>query len=54
VQTAWRTPQSDTELMPQEQILDFKPVPGLEQVGDKRPQQSKNHAHRVGSCPDSI
>jgi hypothetical protein len=31
----------------QEQILDFKPVPGLEQLGDKRPKQSKDHAHRV-------
>jgi len=42
------------ELISQEQILDFKPVPRLEQVGDKRPKLSKDHVHRVGSCPDSI
>ena len=40
-------PQSDTELMSQEQILDFKPVPRLEQVGDKRRKQMKDRKHDV-------
>jgi hypothetical protein len=39
--------------MSQEEVLDFKPVPRLEQVGDKRSNQSQDHAHRVGSCADS-
>jgi hypothetical protein len=51
--TVWGTPQGDTELMSQEEVLDFKSVRRLEQVGDKRSNQSQDHAHRVGSCADS-
>jgi hypothetical protein len=29
------------ELMPEKQVLDFKPAPRPEQVGDKRPKQLK-------------
>jgi hypothetical protein len=36
--TVWCTPQGDTELMSQEEVLDFKSVRRLEQVGDKRLQ----------------
>jgi hypothetical protein len=42
-----------TELMSQEEVLDFKSVRRLEQVGDKRSNQSQDHAHRIGSCADS-
>ena len=51
--TVWRTPQGDTELMSQEEVLDFKSMRRLEQVGDKRSNQSQDHVHRVGSCADS-
>jgi hypothetical protein len=51
--TVWCTPQGDTKLMSQEEVLDFKSVRRLEQVGDKRSNQSQDHAHRVGSCADS-
>ena len=37
--TVWGTPQGDTELMSQEEVLDFKSVRRLEQVGDKRSNQ---------------
>jgi hypothetical protein len=40
-------------LMSQEEVLDFKSVRRLEQVGDQRSNQSQDHAHRVGSCADS-
>jgi dipeptidase len=41
------TPQGDTELMSQEEVLDFKSVRRLEQVGDKRSNQSQDHAHAL-------
>jgi hypothetical protein len=34
-----RTPQRDIELMPQIQILDFKPLPRLESVGKENNEQ---------------
>jgi hypothetical protein len=48
-----RTPQGNIELMPKKEILDFKPAPRLEQIGDKRPKQMEDGKHRVGSCSDS-
>jgi dipeptidase len=45
--TVWCTPQGDTELMSQEEVLDFKSVRRLEQVGDKRSNQSQDHAHAL-------
>jgi hypothetical protein len=45
--TVWCTPQGDTEL------IDFKSVRRLEQVGDKRSNQGQDHTHRVGSRADS-
>ena len=41
-------PQSDVELMTKKEVLDFKPVPRLEQVGDIRSKQVDNHKHRIG------
>jgi hypothetical protein len=49
----WSTPQSNIELMPQEEILDFKPSPQPEQVDDSRPKQMDDDKHRIGSCDDS-
>jgi hypothetical protein len=46
-QTVRCTPQGNVELMPKKEILDFKPAPRLEQIGDKRPKQIK-HKHRGG------
>jgi hypothetical protein len=34
--------------MPEKEVLDFKPAPRLEQVGDKRPKQLKKSKHRAG------
>jgi len=34
--------------MPKKEILDFKPTPRLEQVGDKRPKQMEHGKHRGG------
>jgi len=42
-----RTPQNNIELMPKEEILDFKPASRLEQFGDKRPKQLKKCKHRA-------
>jgi hypothetical protein len=38
----WSTPQSNIELMSQEEILDFKPSPQPEQVDDSRPKQMED------------
>jgi hypothetical protein len=43
-----RTPQSNIELMPEKEVLDFKPAPRPEWVGDKRPKQLKEPKHRAG------
>ena len=47
-QTVWCTPQGNIELMPKKEVLDFKPAPRLEQVGDIRSKQVDDHKHRVG------
>ena len=47
-QTVWCTPQGNIELMPKKEVLDFKPAPRLEQVGDKRPKQMEHGKHRAG------
>ena len=46
-QTLRCVPQGDIELMSKKQILDFKPAPRLEQVGDKRAKQVKDGKHRM-------
>jgi hypothetical protein len=35
----WSTPQGNIQLVPKKEVLDFKPAPRREQVGDKRPEQ---------------
>ena len=47
-QTVRCTPQGNIELMTKKEILDFKPAPRLEQVGDKRPKQMEHGKHRGG------
>ncbi|MGH9548294.1 MAG: hypothetical protein ACRD3W_02925 [Terriglobales bacterium] len=47
-QTVRCTPQGNIELMPKKEIIDFKPAPRLEQIGDKRPKQMEDRKHRVG------
>src|SRR5512132_2687748 len=42
------TPQGNIELMPEKEVLDFKPAPRPEQVGDKRPKQLEHRKHRTG------
>ena len=42
------TPQGNIELMTKKELLDFKPAPRLEQVGDKRPKQMEERKHRIG------
>ena len=32
------------------EVLDFKPVPRLEQVGDMRSKQVDDHKHRIRFC----
>jgi hypothetical protein len=49
-----RLPQSDVELMTKKEVLDFKPVPRLKQVGDIRPKQVDDHKHRIRWCADSV
>jgi hypothetical protein len=34
--------------MPKKEILDFKPAPRLEQVGEKHPKQMEHGKHRGG------
>jgi hypothetical protein len=46
-------PQSDVELMTKKEVLNFKPVSRLEQVGDIRSKQVDDHKHRIGWCADS-
>jgi hypothetical protein len=47
-QTVRCTPQGNIELMPEKEILDFKPAPRPEQVGDKRHKQLEDRKHRAG------
>jgi hypothetical protein len=39
--------------MPKKKVLDFKPAPRPEQVGDKRPKQMEDRKHRPGGFADS-
>ena len=39
---------SSAELMPKKEVLDFKPAPRLEQVGNKRPEKMEDGKHRCG------
>jgi hypothetical protein len=34
--------------MTQKEVLNFKPAPRLEQIGDKRRKQVDNRNHRIG------
>ena len=52
-ETSWCSPQGDVELMPQKEILNFKPAPRLEQIDDKCGQQMEDREHRTGQCADS-
>jgi hypothetical protein len=46
------TSQGNIELMPKKQVLDFKPAPRLEQVGDGRSKQMEDVAEVLGTaCP---
>jgi hypothetical protein len=45
---SWCSPQGDVELMPQKEVLNFKPAPRLEQIGDKCGQQMEDRQHRTG------
>jgi hypothetical protein len=40
--------------MTEKEVLDFKPTPRLEQIGNKRPEQVDDGKHRIGSCSDSL
>jgi hypothetical protein len=42
----WCPPQGDIELMPQKQILGFKPTARLEQVDDEQSEPMKESKHR--------
>jgi hypothetical protein len=39
------------ELMTQKEVLNFKPAPRLEQIGDKRSKQVNDREHRIGMMP---
>ena len=47
------SPQGDVELMTQKEVLDFKPAPRLERIGDKRRKQADDRKHRIERCADS-
>ena len=47
-QTLWCSPQGNIELMPKKEVLDFKPAPRLEQVGDNTSKQMEDRKHRTG------
>ena len=51
--TRWCPPQSNNELMAQKQILGFKPLSRLEQIGDQHCQRVQDWEHRPKSCNDS-
>jgi hypothetical protein len=47
-QTLWRSSQDNVELMTQKEVLNFKPAPRLEQIGDKCSKQVDDRKHRIG------
>jgi len=46
-QMARRTPQGNIELMPKEQVLDFKLAVRPEQISGKRREQTEGRKHHV-------
>jgi hypothetical protein len=42
------TPQGNIELMSKKKVLDFKPAPRLEQIGDIHSKQMEDGKHRAG------
>ena len=51
--TRRRMPQCDVEWMTEEKILDLKPAPRLEQVGDEHSERVQDCKHRHQRCDDS-
>jgi hypothetical protein len=47
-QTLRRSFQDNVELMTQKEVLNFKPTPPLEQIGDKYSKQVDDRKHRIG------
>src|SRR5262249_41001670 len=47
-QTLRRSSHEDVEVMTQEEVLNFKPAPRLEQIGDKGSKQVDDRKHRIG------
>ena len=47
-ETSWCSPQGDVELMPQKEVLNFKPAPRLEQIGDIHSKQMDDRNHHFG------
>ena len=47
LQTVRCTPQGNIELMPDKEVLDFKPAPRPEKVSDKRPKQLEYRKHHA-------
>jgi hypothetical protein len=47
-QALWRSSQDNVELMTQKEVLNFKPAPRLEQIGDKYSKQVDDRKHRIG------
>jgi|KBSSwiStaDraftv2_1062776.scaffolds.fasta_scaffold1207961_2 hypothetical protein len=48
------TPHRDIELMPQIQVLDFKPAPRPESVANESNEQMNQGKHRDRECADSL
>jgi len=40
--------------MTQKEVLNFKPAPRLEEIGDKCSKQVHDRKHRIGGCADSV
>jgi len=49
-----RTPQGDTKLMAEKQILGFKPAPRLEHVGDEHSERVQESKHRFQLCDAAV
>jgi hypothetical protein len=46
--TVWHLPKRDIELVAKKKVLDFKPAPRLEQVGDEHPEEMEDGKHHTG------
>jgi hypothetical protein len=44
--TKRRTPQGDTELVAEQQVLGLKPAPRFEQIGDEHSERVHDRRHR--------